>query len=427
MNVGMALWALPLLLGSAARWDGQIKVGAQFIGGHSQSAFLTGPDSPPLLNTDINAGSRQIANLVVSPAGQLNFRARGQAHQLSYAPRLFLNPKHIEGRPTIFHVLALRGRWGRPQTWLVTLSPGVTIGGLDLEGAGAPAGTAFSGSTRPGTVGGIPAGYVSLNLIGRVEHPLVRGWRAGLQGRWTSMGSRASSGVPPTALGLPVAGGGLQTMQRRELQADAQYLSAGGWRWEPQAIFGYLNFPSTQSYLSATPSLSVDMKVAANARARLRLGWMVYNTGVLPGFYNEVGSMAVAEAGIDTSLARLALPRADLGLKALVGPYVDIVFGQLEPRSTLQATLAYTISGQSRLSLQGRYYSQRYPGRQVAYGHDKDLVMANISFRTRLSSFMHAQLGGYSIYRHRNPSHTDRTSGSNEYFLFVGADGTLKL
>ncbi len=411
--------------------SGDLRLGLQLIGGESRSPFLTGPEGAPLLNTELTAQAQSTYNLVVTPNGELRWRARAQEHALSYGPRLFLNLKRPDTAPTVYHILSARSLWGRPTGVVVALTPTVTIGGLDLGGTGtgstATPGALYSGSTRPGSINGIPSNYLSLNLSGRVELPVVRGLRLSSTELFSAARSPVRPSLPQTPQELPTAGGSLLNMTRLDSLNELLYRAPAGGAWRGQLALGWANFPATRSYLSLLPGVAWERGLSRGGRLFGRLGALIYRSGKLPGHFEDTDAIAVVEAGISHSLASLGLPRLRGGAALALGPYYDLVFGLVEPRTTVTLDAAYDWTRLLSTSVQARYYTERYPGHLVPPRHDRDVVIVTATARGKFTPWMSGQLGGYTITRRRNPSRTDTTDGSNDYFFFVGLDGTLSL
>ena len=429
-----AAWALSLMLGAQGAaaaaprrgLSGLVRAGLQPIIGESHSPFLTGPDSAPLLNTGLTQEAQNTYNLVVTPSGEVRWRARSQEYALSYGPRLFLNMAQLDTSPTIYHIISARALVGRADRVLLTLNPSLTIGGLDLGGAGSPAGSLYSGSTRPGTVGGIPSSYVSANLQGKIEVPLARRLRLSSLELFAIARSPENPELPATPQGLPIAGNLLYNMTRFD-SLNELIVPGGGGTWRLQLAPGWTNFPATRSYVTLLPAVAWQRPVGRGGTLNARLGAFLYRTGVLPGLFTYSQATAIVEAGITQSLAALGLPRLRGGLSLVMGPYWDPLYGLIEPRTTLTGNLSYDWTRFLSTQLQVRYYTGRYFNFYVPPGHDLDVVISTLTLRGQLSRFVSAQLGGYTINRRLVPSRTDVTDSANDYFVFLGLDGTLTL
>ena len=411
--------------------SGGVRAGLQFIGGQSHSPYLTGPEGAPLLNAALTEEAQSTYNLVVTPNGELIWRARAQEYVLSYGPRLFINLKQPDSAPTVYHIVSARAVWGRPNGVLVALTPTVTIGGLDLGGTGTGTSTAtsplFSGSTRPGSINGIPSNYLSLNLSGKIELPVGRSLRLSSTELFAATRSPARPSLPQTPQELPTSGGGLLNMTRFDSLNELIYRAPGGSLWRGQLALGWANFPATRSYISLLPAVAWERSLSRSGRVFGRLGAMVYRTGYLPGLFETTQAIAVVEAGISHTLAAWGLPKLRGGAAMSVGPYYDPIFGLVEPRISTTVDAAYDWTRAISTSVQARYYSERYIDHIIPPRHYLDVVMVTATLRGKFTPWLSGQIGGYNIVRTRVATRTDTTGGSNDYFFFAGLDGTLSI
>lgn len=409
----------------------RLGLGTQVLGGYSRSPVITGPDSAPLLNLTPLAQGQYSYNLILSPGLTFHTQMRDFAFELAYTPRLYLDLQQLSNTPTFFNILGARIIAGRPQDWLLTVTPTLSLGGIGAGGIGSAVGTTFTGAAgKPGTDATTSNGsYASANIAVRLDHPFNRDWRFST----TELGSymRTPGGGDTTDGTIAASGSLVQSTRRAESLNELHYRINSESELLYTGQVGWLEFPATASYASVLLSMGWDNQLSKRTKLHTRLGLMEYFTGAVPRQYNQHHFLGVLELGIEHTFSDWGLPRLRGGLAFAEGPYIDIVFGRLEPRATLTADVAYDFTHLLTGTLQVRDYTEEYfDGTRftvIPLGHDKNVTIASAQLKYKYKSWLSYQGGLYSIFRWLVPTATDPTSQIQEYFFFVGAEGAYDL
>ncbi len=415
---------------SAGNTGFRVGMGVQFLGGYSHSPVITGPDSAPLLNLQPLAAGQYQYNLILTPGLTFRTKARNFTLELAYTPRIYLDLTQISATPTVFNILGGRLILGKPADYLLTLTPTLSLGGIGASGLGTLS-TAVSPATvasKPGTTNTANGSYASAAVQARLDHPINRGWA------WDSVALASLLMTPEqfvdTSGTINANGALVQSLTRGDWLNEWHYRINSENFIIYTAQLGWVDF-TTASYSTVLASVGWDGQLSKATQLHTRVGLMEYWTGNFARQYNLRSSLAILEVGLTHTFTDWGLPRMRGGVSAIVGPYVDIVFGTLEPRTTIQADLAYEFNRSLTGTLQLRDYTEEYfngkSWRPVPVGHDKNVAIVQAQLKYKYKSWLSYSLGAYSLLRWLVPSNTDPTQQVQDYFVFVGAEGAYDL
>jgi hypothetical protein len=411
--------------------DLKLEADLQLRGGYSQTPFITGPDSAPLLNVGGTGAGAPEFNTIVTPAVALTLKQANFLFSIGYQPRLFFDLLAATA-PSVFHGVNLAMTLGRSADWLLTVGANASVGGLNFGQAG-QALNEFSGSLRPGTTSSA-LDFLSLAAYARVEHPLNADWKlSSIQtvSKISTPPASSSNFVAGSVAALTVGGVALPPLQnevRLDSAYEATYRLNSFHAFRLDFLGTVASFQATATYLSLSPGVGWDGQVGKYDKLGLKAGVLKYWANPHPGRYLRPQYLITGGIAYEHSFASIDLPRLVGSLEITEQPYYDIIYGDIEPRGTVSAGLTYEVSRELKLRAQVRSYTQEYfTGTHflpVPKQHDKYVLVGSTEVNYQYAKYLAFRGGLFGLDRSIVPSSTVPYTHVKEFYAYVSVKGT---
>lgn len=211
----------------------------------------------------------------------------------------------------------------------------------------------------------------------------------GLMQYRTSQAQGAFAAMPSLQGGLRP---GIETQLRLYVRNEFEYLLSARHSLFADLDLTNVSYHQTASFPAFSPSVGYGTSWAGPGALKVQVGFIKYWVNPLPGIFEKPHVLPTANLTFAQSFARVGLPKLTGNVLMGIAPYYNILFSDLEPRSTITTQLSYGFSRE--LSLMGtfRLLSSRIHNLRrwntLQRGHQRNYMLASVALRYNWRSIL---------------------------------------
>lgn len=223
-------------------------------------------------------------------------------------------------------------------------------------------------------------------------------------------------------------GAGLETQFRLYVRTELEYLLDSRSSLFADLDLTNVSYHQTASFPAFNPSVGYGTSYAGPGRLKVQAGFLKYWVNPLPGIYERPGYFPTLNLTLSQTFSQIGLPKLTANVLLGLAPYYNILFGNLEPRSTVTVQLNYALTRE--LSLMGTFrgLSSKYHNLRrwntLQRGHQRNYILASVAMRYNWRNLLDFNFSVYGSTQSYQYSATVPYTQMRSVYVITSLQGT---